>query len=216
MQRAFYIQKTIIMQSFKLNSGETFALSKLNLDDISIRKISAADNNIRHLLYPMRLTADYPDGKMFSDLFYPQKYINVVMAKQAITNDFKFVIRNCKCKKMQIQGATEKFSLSISYEKASFLIDKLIINVTEQSDGVAYSLPPNAYFTIKKIFPQAFPVRSVLMREEVKTNFEWMHGPVTEYVIPALTGINEELLMDVRTISFVDAKTNREISNTYK
>ena len=108
------------IKQVSLHAQELLQLSKLEYDDIFLVRVLANDNNVQHLLSYIKITTvenDYTRGTPFHAGAYFTPY-----HKQAVTSDFKILLRNCKKKSLLIES-NDDFSLTFFYKKAEFLID---------------------------------------------------------------------------------------------
>jgi hypothetical protein len=90
-------------------------------------------------------------------------------------------------------------------------MEELEIIVTENLDGVVFSLPVATRLKIKQQFPDAHPVARIFVAYDTKSDFESYHGKIEKNIFPALIGLDAEKgLKEINKIVFVNADTNQK------
>ena len=88
---------------------------------------------------------------------------------------------------------------------------ELKVNVTQNLDGVVFSLPIATRMEIKKQFPEALPVARIFVAYDTKSGFESYHGKIERQIFPALIGLDTEtVLKAIKRIIFIDADSNQK------
>lgn len=201
------------LKKFGVRSQTLVQLSKaVDCDDIFIVRVMAIDGNLEHLFSHIKITTTESNSGTvvpFNAAPYFTPY-----HQQAVTSDFLISLRNCSNKSIYIDNADD-FELTFFYKKAVFKIDRLVINVVRQLDGLNFSLNPQNSGKIRNSFPDAIPSRSVFISEDARLNFETMHDSIYYHVLPALTGLDTISLNFIKEIVFQDIVEGREILSVY-
>ena len=88
---------------------------------------------------------------------------------------------------------------------------ELKINVTENLDGIVFSLPIATRKEIKENFPGAMPVAKIFVAYDTKSDFESYHGKIEKQIFPALTGLDTEKgIQGIKKIIFINADTHEK------
>jgi len=200
------------MKNFELSSTSEFELKNLKIDDICIKKFKPTSGKFEHLNFPVQVIQNFLNGSLKSYYIHPGTFYSNF--SKIIETDLVIdqIIDYCQITKMKIyvpKNYPEIVSLIVYYENAIYKIDELHIYVVKQMDGFNYSLPPSEFNKVVQIFQkQIAPVNNIFVPFEVKSAFEYVHGPVADHVLPALTGLNEEDFKQIRKIKFIDPRTN--------
>jgi len=200
------------MSIFKILSNKEFDLKTINTEDIQIKKFKPLKQNIQHLSFPVMVNQVFPNGRKYTYPIIPITYFSNF--KKAIETDLEIdiIINYCQYTKLKIYVPNEfpeVFELFVEYENVNYVIDDLKVYVVKQMDGFNYSLPPSEFNKIIQFFnKQNKPVNNIFVPFDVKSAFEYIHGPVANYVLPALTGLDEDELKLIRKIKFIDPRTN--------
>jgi hypothetical protein len=90
-------------------------------------------------------------------------------------------------------------------------MEELEIIVTENLDGVVFSLPVAARLMIKQQFPDAHPVSRIFVAYDTKSDFESHLEKLEKHIFPALIGLDADKgLKGINKIVFVNADTNKK------
>ena len=83
-------------------------------------------------------------------------------------------------------------------------MEKLQIYYGVQGDGMTFSLRPNDSLTIKQMFPDAQPPKSIFVIYDWRLDFANYHANLEKYIFPALMGfMNDQDLKKFKKIEFV-------------
>jgi hypothetical protein len=85
-------------------------------------------------------------------------------------------------------------------------MDKVIITMTKQLDGINFGLSPLDLKKLKEEFPDSTPTRKVFVSFDYnETDFQLLFEKVKKYFLPVLTGIEDpKELKKIRQIHFFD------------
>ena len=89
-------------------------------------------------------------------------------------------------------------------------MEKLRIYYGVQGDGMTFFVNSNDTQTIKKMFPDAQPPKSIFVVYDWRTDFANYHANLEKYIFPALMGFNnDEDLKKIKKIEFVKMPEER-------
>jgi len=204
------------METFTVTSNNEFELKSLKVGEIEIKKIKPLKNEFQHLTFPIMVTQSFPNGKIISYPIHPITYYSNYSSLIETDLVIDEIVDYCLYTKMKIyvpDNYPEVIKLEVQYENVIYKINELRILVVKQMDGYNYSLPPSEFNSIVQIFKKDdSPINNIFVPFDVKNDFEYIHSPVANYIIPALTGLNEEDLKQIKRIVFIDPRTNKEIN----
>lgn len=199
-------------KQFSINTNDPKSLAQFSDNKIVIRKIRVVEGDIHDLFTPIQVKTTLPTGEIYSYYINATSYYSNTRPGIETDKPMDVVIRNCKFTELLITSTQErKATLEIEYTIVEG--EPLIIVVNQDLDGYTFTLTTPSKEIILSKFPNARPVRSVVVGYDVKQNFEMMYGKIEKHILPALTDLTEEQLNQLGQVSLVDAQTKTVIKS---
>jgi hypothetical protein len=85
----------------------------------------------------------------------------------------------------------------------------LLITVGNQGDGGVYGLYPTSRLRIEESFPETKQLRSVKLGQYRASDFDSLQPPRWEAVIPLLTGLSREQIVQLGGVTMYDTDNDR-------
>lgn len=83
-------------------------------------------------------------------------------------------------------------------------MEKLQILYGVQGDGMTFTLGWDDYLSIKKMFPNAQPPKSIFVTYDWRSDFANYHANLEKYIFPALMGfVDETDLQQFKKVEFI-------------
>lgn len=83
-------------------------------------------------------------------------------------------------------------------------MEKLQILYGVQGDGMTFTLGWDDYLSIKKMFPDAKPPKSIFVTYDWRSDFANYHANLEKYIFPALMGfVDETDLQQFKKVEFI-------------
>ena len=88
----------------------------------------------------------------------------------------------------------------------------LTVNVKIDEQAAAYSLDDESGRRVQKRHQNSWTSPRVAIEHETRQYFEKLWGDVIEHIVPVLTGLDIEAVVDMGGVRFVDVRTGKELS----
>ena len=93
---------------------------------------------------------------------------------------------------------------SVNFDAKMKNMEKIKIYYGVQGDGMTFGLMPSAQRTLKALFPDAQPPKSIFVVYDWRVDFANYHANLEKYIFPALMGLkNDDDLKQFKTIEFI-------------